>query len=112
MKYEEALKRWGQAQLTRAYDHSAYDKRYKAPDFDLNSITVDMVFNEGYACCGNNPEPDCYCSRAESPSANMVIEGIDKVSGHVRSYKISADEFDFTRVLGELIDVADGKLVK
>jgi uncharacterized protein (DUF779 family) len=68
-----------------------------------------MEFNKGFACCGGS-DPNCYCSLAESPSAEVRIHGIR--GGYPVTASISADDFDFAKVLGEIIDAADGSLSK
>jgi hypothetical protein len=98
MQYEEALKRWGATKLAR--DHRG--------EIVVDSVMVDMEFNEGYACCGGR-DPDCYCSFAESPSANVKITGRDEFGKHV-SETISHYEFDFVTILKEIVAAADGEV--
>lgn len=91
MKYKEALKRWGKAKL----------EEVGCVSIILDLVHVQMIFNEGYACCGGRDE-SCYCSMAESPSANVMIR-----AGY-SSREISAHDFDFVEILGEIVAIADG----
>lgn len=88
MQFEQALKVWGAEKLGKV---------------DVDSVKVVMEFDEGYACCGGRDE-DCYCSYAQSPSANIVI-----TSGNKRC-EISADDFDFAEVLSEIVQAGNGTL--
>lgn len=96
MQYEDALKAWGLIRLT--------DAGYK--NVDPKTVNVSMDFSEGYACCGGT-DPNCYCSFAESPRADVLITA-DRGEYYVARVTIRLDEFDFARILGEIVDAADG----
>lgn len=96
MNYNEALKRWGLLRLERAGYQTIVPE----------SVSVEMDFSEGYACCGGS-NPNCYCSFAESPRAEVVITGVTKVDYPAR-VTIPLDQFDFATVLAEIVEAADG----
>lgn len=105
MNYDEALKKWGLLRLKESYWGR------EASDWVEDSVTVALDFNEGYACCGGYNE-GCYCSFAESPSANVVISGY-YLAGETQcrmsaSVEISSYDFDFATILGEICEAADG----
>lgn len=97
---ERALQLWGAKKLLDSY---GMQNKIISPA----SVKVEMEFNEGYACCGGS-NPDCYCSYAESPSANVTISGLTTLGMQVR-YTISAESFDFVTVLNEMIELAEGE---
>jgi len=103
MNYQRALAAWGAARLRGACGGVV----------DVESVNVEMIFEQGFACCGGK-DPDCYCSYAESPRAEVLITGeqMFPLSGrpaHGRvSVSIGLDEFDFATVLGEIVAAADG----
>lgn len=104
MNYEQAIKIWGKNRIEK-YENDPERMKYsrrKPVEIDVNTVNVDFDFNEGYACCGGS-DPDCYCSYAESPSANVSIVGID-TKGTNRYHTISFDEFDFATVLEEILE--------
>lgn len=94
MHYEEALKLWGARRLTKATGYTV----------EPHTVHVRMVFTEGFPCCGGS-NPDCYCSFATSPSANVAISGTD-TKGRPQCTTIDADSFDFAEVLGEIVEAA------
>ncbi|QOI67539.1 hypothetical protein SEA_BEUFFERT_164 [Streptomyces phage Beuffert] len=94
MQYEKALKTWGAKRLSTP-------RKTVNPDI----VTVEMEFNEGYACCGGR-DPNCYCSYAESPSANVVI-----TAGKLKE-TINVEDFDFAEILGEIVKAADGAITE
>lgn len=100
MQYEDAIRMWGAQKL---------QERYPRGVFSADSVTVDMEFDPGFACCGGS-NPDCYCSFAESPSADVVIKGKNTALKKPVSVetKISHYEFDFATILGEIVAAADG----
>ena len=98
MKYEEALKVWGAMKLNN-YNGGRYG------NIDPETVKVSFNFNEGYACCGGS-DPDCYCSFAESPRAEVVIRSAE--SGQVRT--IPMEDFDFAQVLKEIVEVGGGNI--
>ena len=101
MKYEAALKLWGATKVAECY-------RMTVEDFVLDSVSVTFDFNEGYACCGGR-DPDCYCSFAESPSADVVVDAERKAGGALR-WSMDMASFDFATVLEELLIVGDGTI--
>ena len=103
MQYEAALRLWGAQRLQADMGPNTKDR-----EINLDTVKVDMVFSEGYACCGGS-DPDCYCSFAESPSADVVITGVTK-GGRPRTTSISNYGFDFVTILGEIVNAADGKI--
>lgn len=96
MNYEKALKLWGRKKLA---------ERFPSEKIHLDDVQVEMEFYQGYACCGGT-DPLCYCSFAESPSALVVIR-----AGFLR-YEINANDFDFAKVLSEIVQAADGAITK
>lgn len=98
MKYEDALREWGARKL----------EEYNKVKIERYSVKVDLEFKEGYACCGGR-DPDCYCSFAESPSANVEINGVDSKG---RRYRREIDHwsFDFATVLKEIIEAGGGTI--
>lgn len=103
MQYEEALKRWGAQKLINPWTPL---KQYETVDID--SVTVEFVFNEGYACCGGS-DPNCYCSLAESPSADVYVTGRTDLDRKL-TYTMRATDFNFTEVLGEILCAAEGTM--
>ena len=101
MQYEDALKVWGAKRLREDMGPNTKDDQ-----INLNTVKVEMEFDEGYACCGGS-DPDCYCSFAESPSADVVITGVT-TGGRERKVSISHWGFDFASILGEIVAAADG----
>lgn len=97
MMYNDALKVWGASKLREHY------RRYNLSDLRVEDVVVEMDFNQGYACCGGS-DPDCYCSLAESPSANVEIRAGKYVT------TISHYEFNFATILGEIVAAGDGTL--
>lgn len=102
--YNDALEAWGAKRLASTY---VIDTAQIKP----GTVKVEMVFEEGYTCCGGG-NPDCYCSLAESPSANVLItahmfDGTDGLVRHIRT-EIPATEFDFASVLKEIVEAGDG----
>lgn len=102
MNYEEALKVWGANKLEEWIQPSTKSKT----SIVLESVKVDLEFDEGYACCGGR-DPDCYCSFAESPSANVEINGVDD-RGERHNRKISHWDFDFATILKEIVEAGGG----
>ena len=99
MRYEDALKKWGALRL----EASGSDLSVQ-----LESVTVGFDFNAGYSCCGGR-DPDCYCSFAESPSANVVISG-ESTKGNMLQVFISLEDFDFATVLMEIVRAGGGEI--
>lgn len=103
MRYDDALREWGARKAEQATG--------LVPGLitiDRSTVVVDMDFDEGYACCGGS-DPSCYCSQAESPSARVTIRGTDQ-DGYPHMVTISAVDFDFATVLGEIVEAGDGTL--
>lgn len=101
MNYEDALKEWGAIRLQQSYYGT------KGIEIDRKSVVVEMNFNPGYDCCGGK-DPDCYCSFAESPSANVIIKGFGIRPKRNFSITIDADEFNFINILSEIVNAAGG----
>lgn len=124
MQYSEALRRWGAARLEA---HLEQDLPSTGPTdglIDVESVTVRLDFNEGFACCGGRDEA-CACSYAESPRAAVAIEGRTSEPFRVRSFggservvaagwlvslDIEPDDFDFATVLGEIVTAGGGAI--
>lgn len=100
MNYKEAVELWGKAKLETAYPNMSIDPA---------TVYVDFDFQQGFACCGGR-DPDCYCSLAESPSANVKIAGVDAETYTSRSLTIPVEDFDFVKILGEIVSAGDGTL--
>ena len=98
MKYDQALKHWGRNRLKYLLRKNEY--------INADDVNVAMNFNEGYMCC-NGRDPDCYCSFAESPSANVLITSRSN-KGRSLSTEISYEDFDFAEILKEIVLAADG----
>lgn len=116
MQYQDALREWGARRLEDAdQDHNARlvligcaGERQPGLVVDRATVTVTFEFDAGYPCCAGTDE-DCYCSMAQSPRADVLIKGEQAgVGGPVRMTTIPMDDFDFARVLGELVAAADG----
>lgn len=100
MHYEMALKFWAHSKLQPSLK--------KNETIVLNKIDVGMNFSQGYACCGGR-DPDCYCSFAESPSAEVSITAYTNKGRRVE-HTIDLDSFDFATVLKEIIEAANGNV--
>lgn len=108
MKYDDALRAWGKIKLDVAHEGNWRGTKMSAiPE----SVKVEFEFDEGNPCCGGS-DPECYCSLAESPSANVRVSGIDEASGMVMYTSISHWDFDFARILEEIVNAADGVITK
>ncbi len=101
MKYEDALKAWGYAILVEKRKDELRLYGHDGTPVDMDRVRVEMDFDEGFSCCGGT-DPNCYCSYAQSPSANVAI-----TDGRYRK-EIPADEFDFAKVLGEIVAAGGG----
>lgn len=104
MHYEDALRHWGANKLYCHTCHTTGTAR-------LDSITVEFDFNEGFACCGGT-NPDCYCSFAESPRADIRITGQCGAhkNGQLLTYTRDANDFNFTTVLEEIVAAGNGTI--
>lgn len=96
MKYDDALKEWGALRL----------EGNRKIQVLRQTVKVEMDFDEGFACCGGT-DPDCYCSLAESPTANVQITGVDD-KGRTITVSISSYEFDFATILREIVEAGGG----
>lgn len=105
MKYEDALKVWGAKKLVEQ------NRGVKVEKIDVESVKVEFEFDEGYACCGGS-DPNCYCSFAEPPTANVKIIGrkADVKRGGYLSAEIGIHEFDFATVLREICEAGEGNV--
>lgn len=103
MKYDEAIKLWGKQKIEGVYMGKL--------NIDPETVSVEFDFNEGYACCGGR-DPDCYCSFAESPSANVKISGkkTGVKFGQTYSYTIDQWSFDFAEILAEIVAIGGGTI--
>ena len=104
MQYEDALRLWGATKLA---------SRYNVPlnELDPDLVKIEMIFDEGYQCCGGR-DPDCYCSFAESPSADVLItyRGTAGPIDRQSAYRISSYDFNFVDILGEIVAAGGGTL--
>lgn len=108
VSYERALQLWGASRLRESMQYQ--DTRGAGSlGVDPSTVKVEMEFNEGYACCGGS-DPLCYCSFAESPSAEVVITG-ETLSGRKFSCRIDSYSFDFAEVLKEIVTAAGGTVI-
>ena len=104
MKYEDALRVWGFRQLEEVRRVESYWGRGTViPLVEADLIRVEMNFDEGFACCGGTDE-GCYCSYAQSPSAEVVIS-----DGYYRR-EIPIQDFDFVKILGEIVAAGGGEV--
>lgn len=94
--YQTALRLWGAERLKERYGDRI--------DGKIEDITVEFEFREGFECCGGR-DPDCYCSLAESPSANVIIR-----SGYTYNRYIDMEDFDFVTTLQEIIAAGGGTI--
>lgn len=99
MQYEEALRLWGATKV-------AQYNRMELEDLLLHSTRVEFDFNEGFNCCGGS-DPNCYCSFAESPSANVVVSANGR-DGRTYRWSMDVESFDFATVLRELCELGEG----
>lgn len=115
MDAETALKLWGASKLPKTV--STYVSEPGKPSWvggsfeqvpvEIDVDTVDVVFNfeEGYACCGGT-NPDCYCSMAESATAEVRITAMatygDDMETQVSTI-IDPDDFDFAKIIREMV---------
>lgn len=100
MKYEEALREWGARRIEQNYNKIVIDR---------STVVVEMEFEPGYSCCGGR-DPDCYCSFAESPSADVVVVGRQESSNKTYRISIGQYEFDFAAILREIVDAGGGEV--
>lgn len=100
MKYEDALKCWGYQKI----------KAQIASDeaVTMNDLGVRMVFSRGYACCGGT-DPDCYCSLAESPRAEVTVSARTTKGRYIES-SIDLEDFDFVETLKEILEASNGSI--
>lgn len=104
--YDVALQAWGSIRL-------AASRGIPVSRVDRSSIRVSMDFDEGYACC-ETYDPDCHCTRAIAPTANVVITGYllaDPAMGFERRMleeKIDSEWFEFSDILREIVEAGDG----
>ena len=108
MRYDEAVKIWGATRLDSNH-RNGWGATCKEPSIDPATVTVRFDFDEGYACCGGS-NPNCYCSFAESPSAEVAIEGHCGTCDRQVAYRIDVTDFDFVVVLSEIVDAGNGTL--
>ena len=105
MKYEDAVAVWGAGKL---YCPTCR----KSGTAELSSVTVYFEMDKGYACCGGS-DPNCYCSFAEAPSFDVLIVAKCGVCNNSKiAYTQDAEYFNFTEVLGEIVDAGGGSISK
>lgn len=104
MKYEDALREWGARKIETRHNVT----------IDRETVKVQMEVDEGYSCCGGYNE-DCYCSMATSATCSVTITGTvlcDVVTkrrrARVFSEYISHYDWDFTTILGEIVEASGG----
>ena len=102
MNYETALIKWAEKKIVENW------YRGSLLVLDPETVQVTLVFDKGFACCGGS-NPDCYCSLATSPRAEVRVTAQTTAGGGVY-YNIEPDDFDFTTMLRELVEVADGTI--
>lgn len=100
MKYEDALKAWGY--------HKLKDQLISPETICMNDISVNMVFVKGYNCCGGR-DPDCYCSMAEDPRADVEISARTTKDRYISAW-IELGDFDFIGILKEVLEAANGSI--
>lgn len=105
LQYEQALQVWASKRLQNLYQINGLM-------IDKKTVTVEMEFDEGTYCCdGDN---GCYCSLAESPSANVRIKALGSVYNDDKilylSMAINHDDFDFVTILKEIVEAGDGEI--
>jgi hypothetical protein len=113
-QYEKALQAWGAKKLQESYHYATRVKTNGPLMVDKKTVKVKMDFQEGYVC-GCDGDPQCYCSLAESPSANIKITGMASFNNHGAfnaETEISHYEFDFVQILGEIVEAGDGVLTR
>ena len=104
MKYDEALRRWGEKQLRE--NNFQGNRLTIIPE----TITVAIKFSAGNPCCGGR-DADCYCSLAEDPSASVEISA-RTAGGGFAVHRIEPQNFDFQMVLHQLLEIADGTITR
>lgn len=100
LPYNEALGLWGAFKLNEQSKEWGEEK-----DHDPANVHVDFEFSAGYACCGGK-DPGCYCSFAESPSSDVVIRDYSTND----SLRIDVSDFDFAKVLYEIVMCGGGQI--
>lgn len=106
MNYEDALREWGARRI-----EAANNRRNRTDtEIDRSTVVVQMNFNEGYSCCGGF-DPDCYCSFAESPSADIIITGYDALYRSYNAY-IPSWDFSFATILKEIVTAGGGTVTE
>lgn len=111
MRYDEAVKVWGAHRLATARAAGWTRRTCKEPAIDPATVIVRFDFDEGFACCGGS-DPDCYCSFAQSPSAEVFIEGLCRVCDTTHAHGIDVQDFNFVDVLKEIVDVGNGVITE
>lgn len=105
MQYEEALREWGARTIEKM--HPRMKQIVLRP-----SVKVTFVFNEGNPCCGGT-DPHCYCTQAESPSANIKISAYtDKGNQFFESIEMSNyyGSLLFTEILEQILEAGEGSI--
>lgn len=97
---EEAVALWGMRKLNDQAERWGKTGRVTDP----SSVSVSFDFSEGYACCGG-ADPNCYCSMAESPRADVYISSHESGAEDVQ---IPVSDFDLGSIVREVIAAAGG----
>lgn len=105
MEYDLAVRTWGAKKLTEEKEARRQGGLlgYASTFTDPAHVEVTFDYDEGNPCCGGR-DPDCYCSMATSPRAEVVIRD----DAAMVQMTIPADEFDFVEVLREIVEAAGG----
>lgn len=77
-------------------------QRFNVPLDEIDSVAMESVFNEGYACCGG-ADPNCYCSFAESASMHLSVV-VTKVNGRGSVHKIDMMYGDMNELIQEIYE--------
>jgi hypothetical protein len=96
MRYEDALKRWGAQRL------AASARPFS--EVDESTVHVEIEFEEGWS----DPDPGSYGSFDYSGHAWVEISGRDTAGKQLSPVQIDKYEFDFAKILGEIVAAGDG----
>lgn len=113
MKVDEALAAWGASKLPTTVtvyggDYLRRTETEVAVTVDRDTVYVDFVYDEGFACCGGR-NTDCYCSQATAARAEVEIRAAayDADGGEHELYvTIPAENFDLHTIVREMVELA------